>query len=109
MDRTKPGDIVFEAYQPYIYFPLLLRNPTRYGQIWDSDYTRPEHVAETIADLSAKRPRYILWNNDNNKTPEARSAGDHTAPLAEYLQQNYRPASDIIEIPEGRIQIWELK
>ncbi|MFT3746431.1 MAG: hypothetical protein QM785_19325 [Pyrinomonadaceae bacterium] len=109
MERTKPGDLVFEAYQPYIYFPLLLRNPGRYGQIWDSNYTRPEHVAETIADLAAKRPRYILWNNDYNKPPEARSAGDHTAPLAEYLQQNYRPASDVIEIPEGRIQIWELK
>lgn len=109
MERTKPGDIVFEAYQPYIYFPLLLRNPTKYGQIWNSDYTRPEHVAETIADLAAKRPRYILWNNNYNKPSEIRSEGDHTAPLAEYLQQNYRPASDIIEIPEGRIQIWELK
>lgn len=107
MERTKPGDIVFEAYQPYIYFPLLLRNPTKYGQIWDSDYTRPEHVAETIADLAAKRPRYILWNNDYNKRPEARSAGDHTAPLADYLQQNYRPASETSEIPEGHIQIWE--
>ncbi len=107
MQRTEPGDIIFEAYQPYIYFPLLLRNPTRYGQIWDSDYTRPEHVAETIADLAAKRPRYILWNNDFNKPQDSRPAGDHTAPLAEYLQQNYRGASDIIESSEGRIQIWE--
>ncbi len=107
LERTKPGDIVFEAYQPYIYFPLLLRNPTKYGQIWDSDYTRPEHVAETIADLEARRPRYILWNNDNNKPPELRSAGDHTAPLADFLQQHYRPVGDEIEIPDGRIQIWE--
>ena len=109
MERTKPGDMVFEAYQPYVYFPLLLRNPTKYSQIWDSDYTRPEHIAETIADLAAKRPRYILWNNDYNKPSDARQPGDHTAPLAEYLQQNYRPASDLIESPEGRIQIWELK
>ena len=109
IERTKPGVVVFETYQPYIYFPLLLRNPTKYGQIWDSDYTRPEHVADTIADLAAKRPRYILWNNDYNKPPETRSAGDHTAPLADYLQQNYRPASDVIDNTEGHIQIWELK
>lgn len=107
MERTKPGDYVFESYQPYIYFPLLLRNPTKYGQIWDSDYTRPEHVTETIADLEARRPQYILWNNDYNKPSAMRTAGDHTAPLADYLQQNYKPAGDIIENSEGHIQIWK--
>ncbi len=107
MERTVPGDLVFEAYQPFIYFPLLLRNPTKYAQIWDSDYTRPEHVGETLSDLEAKRPRYILWNNDNNKPDESRLASDHMAPLSRYLQQNYRPASEIIENSEGQIQIWE--
>lgn len=107
MERTKPGDLVFEAYQPYIYFPLLLRNPTRYGQIWDSEYTRPEHVAETIANIESKRPRFVLWNNDYNKPMEMRAIGDHTGPLADYLQQHYRPASDLIESQEGKIQIWE--
>ncbi len=105
--NTKPGDMLFEAYQPYIYFPLHLRNPTKYGQIWPSDYTRPEHVTECIADLKATRPQYILWNNDLSKPAELRADGDHTGPLAEYLKQNYRPASGVIEIPEGRIQIWE--
>jgi len=107
LQRTKPGDLLFETYQPYIYFPLHLRNPTKYSQIWDTDYTRPEQVAETVADLEAKRPRYILWNNVYNKPPELRSAGDHTAPLADYIQQHYRPASETIENTEGRIQIWE--
>lgn len=105
--NTKPGDIVFEAYQPYIYFPLHLRNPTKYGQIWPSDYTRPEHVAETISDLEAKRPRYILWNNDYNNPAEMRTADDHTGPLAEFLERNYTPIGGVIDIPEGRIQIWE--
>lgn len=105
LERTRPGDAVFEAYQPYIYFPLHLRNPSRYGQIWPSDYTRPEHVSETIEDLRASRPRFILWNNDYNSA--RRVAGDHIGPLAEFVQSGYRPVGAVIEIPEGRIQVWE--
>jgi len=107
LKRTSPGDYVFEAYQPYIYFPLRLRNPTKYGQIWDTDYTRPEHVTESIDALIANPPRYILWNNDYNKAQETRSPGDHIGPLSQYLQTHYKPANEAVEIPEGKIQIWE--
>lgn len=109
LSRTQPGDTVFEAYQPYIYFPLLLKNPTRYGQIWPSDYTRPEHVEETLRALSANPPRFILWNNDYNKPAGTRAAGDHIGPLSEFLQSRYLPVGEQISIPEGNIQIWERK
>lgn len=105
IERTQPGDLVFEAYQPYIYFPLHLRNPSRYGQIWPSEYTRPEHVSETVAALITAPPKYILWNNDYNKLP--REHGDHIGPLSDHLQQTYFPIGEVIAIPEGNIQVWE--
>lgn len=79
-----------------------------YGQIWDTDYTRPEHVSESIDGLKANPPRYILWNNDYNKPLESRAKGDHIGPLSDYLLQHYRPAGKMVTIPEGRIQVWEL-
>ncbi len=105
--NTKPGDMVYEAYQPYIYFPLLLRNPTKYGQIWDTDYTRPEHITETIEALMSNPPRYILWNNNYNKTPDTRGPGDHIGPLSDSLLQHYSPVGEVVDIPEGKIQVWE--
>ncbi len=107
LQNTKPGDHFFEVYEPFAYFPLGLKNPTRYGQIWPSEYTRPEHVAEAVRDLRSKRPRYILW--DNSYLSTTRVAGDHTRPLADLVAADYSPVGEVYDVGGKPVQIWELK
>ncbi len=107
--NTNPGDYFFEVYEPFVYFPLKLKNPTRFGQIWSSGYTRPEHVAEVIADLHREKPRFILFDNGYLPTAAPRAEGDHTGPLADFMLQNYTPIGDIYEIDSKPVQIWEIK
>lgn len=105
--NTRAGDAFFEVYEPFIYFPLQLKNPTRYGQIWPSDYTRPEHVADAVSDLAANPPEFILWDNGYNLPPESRKPGDHTGRLAEFVMANYAPIGDVYQINDREIQIWK--
>jgi len=107
--NTIPGDYFFEVYEPFVYFPLGLKNPTRFGQIWPSEYTRPEHVAEAVRDLGLKRPKYMLWDNGYFSTETPRTPGDNTGPLADFVKENYSPIGDVYNIDERRIQIWEIK
>ncbi|MBV9216256.1 MAG: hypothetical protein JO053_08775, partial [Acidobacteria bacterium] len=107
LKNSQPKDAVFEVYEPFVYFPLQLKNPTPYGQIWPSDYTRPEQVADAIAHLTATRPRYIIWDNLYSKPDEERAPGDHTGPLAKFVAENYHPANSEVDIGEAKIQIWE--
>ncbi len=109
LQNTKPGDYFFEVYEPFVYFPLGLKNPSRYGQIWPSEYTRPEQVAEVVHDLDAKRPRFILWDNSYFSTGVLRVNGDHTGPLAEFVAANYSPIGEVYDIGGKPVQIWELK
>ena len=107
--KTKPGDLIYEPIQPYVYFPLQLKNPTRYGQIWPTDYTRPEQVAEVVLDLEHKTPKYILWDNGYLISDIERPTSDHTGPLAELVQRDYSPVGDIYQMDGHPIQIWERK
>ncbi|MBX3288219.1 MAG: hypothetical protein KF855_02645 [Acidobacteria bacterium] len=108
-DRTQGGEFVYQAVQPYVYFPLGVRNPTRFSQIWQTDYTRPEQVAEAVADLEKKRPRYIVWDNNYNLSPETRKPDDHTGPMAEMVTQKYFPNGPVYEMDGRRIQLWKLR
>lgn len=101
------GDYFFEVYEPFVYFPLRLKNPTRFGQIWPSEYTQPAQVAEVVRDLSEKPPKYILW--DNGYLSTERLPGDNTGPLADFVKMRYSPIGDIYEIDGKAIQIWEIK
>ena len=107
--NTKPGDFFFEVYEPFVYFPLKLKNPTRFGQIWPSDYTRPEQISEVIGDLNVKKPKYILFDNAYFASGTPRAAGDHTGPLADFVQKSYSPIGDIYDLDGRPVQIWELK
>lgn len=109
LERTRPGDKVFEVYEPSVYFLLGLKNPTGYTQLYPSDYTRPEFVANALAQLRSDPPKFILWNNSYNKPDSERSSGDHLGPMAKWVQDEYRPASPIYNISEQPIQIWERK
>jgi hypothetical protein len=106
-DRTKRGDFVFQAVQPYIYFPFGLRNPTRYPQIWPTDYTRPEQIAEVLNDLKIRRPTFIVWNNNYFVPDELRQSGDHTAPLAEYVKEHYKPVGEVYMLEDHQLQLWQ--
>jgi hypothetical protein len=107
LERTRPGDKVFEVYEPAVYFLLGLKNPTGYTQLYPSDYTRPEFVANALAQLQMEPPKYILWNNSYNKPDSERDPGDHLGPMADWIQREYRPASPLYTIGGQPIQIWE--
>lgn len=107
--NTTPGEYFFEVYEPFVYFPLGLRNPTRFGQIWPSEYTRPEHVAEVVRHLGDMEPRLILWDNSYFVPNNERAAGDHTGPLADFVQANYEPIGEIYNIGGKPVQIWQKK
>ncbi len=106
--NTKPGNYFFEVYEPFVYFPLGLKNPTRFGQIWPNDYTRPEHVAEAVRSLDQRPPHYILWDNSYFAAEKPRASGDHTAPLTDFVRANYSPIGEVYETDGKPIQIWEI-
>ncbi|MBX3245524.1 MAG: hypothetical protein KF685_13810 [Acidobacteria bacterium] len=106
-ERTKPGDLVFEASNPYIYFPFALKNPSAYAQFYQTAYTRPEFVAEAVEDLKKKPTRFILWSNDYNLPDEQRVSGDHLGPLAEYVQTEYEPVGPVYMVDGKPIQVWQ--
>jgi hypothetical protein len=107
--RTHPGEAVYESVQPYIYFPLGLRNPTKMAQAWPYDYTRPEQVAGVIAELQGSRPQLIVWDNSNNKPDDQRAAGDHLGPLAEYVNANYAPSGPVYSREGHEFKVYQLK
>lgn len=106
-ERTEPGDKVFETSNPYIYFLFGLRNPSRYTQVFDTELSRPEFIEWAIEDLSKDPPRFILWNNSYIKPDKERLPGDHTGPLANFVTENYAPASPIYIVDGRPIQVWE--
>lgn len=89
-----PGDYYFDPIGTNLVFPLQIHNPTRFFQIWDTEITRPEMVAEAVADLRRNPPKYIVWYDQLSKPAEERAPGDHLAPLYEFLITNYEPFSE---------------
>jgi hypothetical protein len=108
-DHTSPGEYVYEVYEPYINFPLQLKNPTRIGQVFPNGYTSKEQIETVIEDLSKNRPRFIVWDNSYNKPADKRATSDHTGPLSDYVQQQYEPVDRIYMIADHPIQIWQEK
>lgn len=109
LERVSPGDYFFEVYEPFVYFPLRLKNPTRFGQIWPNAYTQPDQIAEVIRDLDAKRPKMILWDNAYLPSDSPKPWGDYTGPLADFVHQNYSPVGDIYNLDGRPVQVWEVK
>jgi 4-amino-4-deoxy-L-arabinose transferase-like glycosyltransferase len=61
-DSVHPGDyvLVYPYYATY-YFLADVRNPTRFGEFMYGPGARP-YIDEAIADLDAKRVKYVLWD-----------------------------------------------
>jgi hypothetical protein len=108
-DRTKPGDFVYEVYEPFVNFPLHLRNPTRISQVFPYGYTSREQINEVISDLEQNPPRFIVWDNSYFRSDTQRAADDNTGPLAQFVVDRYRPASPVYMIADHPVQVWETK
>jgi hypothetical protein len=106
-ERTTKGEFIYQVSQPYVYFPLGVRNPTAISQVWPTGYTRPEHVEMVIQGLKSKQPRFIVWNNNYNIPAGSREPGDFTAPLSDFVVANYTPVGGIYSLEHHRIQVWE--
>jgi hypothetical protein len=98
-DRTQPGDYFFG--DPLLCFDLRLRNPTRVAFVRPTDYTRPEEVRNVVEALEEHKVRFVGWYNGLDDPVEP--AGDHLAPLRQYLQHRYRVA----ETFSNGDRIWE--
>jgi hypothetical protein len=102
MQRTHPGDFLFEAGGPGVYIPLDLRNPV----FLDTAATmlNPEWAKRTVQQLDAKQVRYVLWTKRFNYPIDPRRPGtEHIAPLRSYLQANYQL---VHAFPDGE-EAWE--
>jgi len=100
-----PGDYYFDPIGTNLLFPMQLRNPTRYYQIWNTDYTRPEMVADAVSDLQKNPPKYIQWHAGLCMPAEERAPGDHLTQLCEFLIANYEPFGAPYD-EDGRTQLW---
>lgn len=105
--NTRPGDHFFELAEPFIYFPLQLRNPTRIPAVFMTELSRPEHIADVLNGLELHKPRYILWENQYIRPHGQRASGDHTGPLSDYVNANYQPVGEPYIVDGRETQIWE--
>ena len=99
--RTQPGEFLFEADFPDVYYLLGLRDPGRVPFVTPTGYTRPEQVQQTIEALEQKHVRLVVWGANLDIPYENRREGDHLNPLRKYLREHYR-ASMSFELE----QVW---
>ena len=107
IDNARPGDFVFEAYEPAVNFPLQLRNPTPVTYVWDNGFTPVWQVEATIRGLEEHKPEFVIWDGKWNKPPEQRAAGDHLAPLYDYLQRHYVLEREFTDYSNRKMQGWQ--
>jgi hypothetical protein len=112
---TKPGDYIFEANHPDVYFPFLLRNPTRMYFVRPTRFTRAAQVDDVVKSLESKKPEFILWNAAWSVPNEKRAKDDPLGPLFEYLNANYEKTKDFtspvadVMVANLSIQAWKRK
>jgi len=102
MKRTRPGDYLFEADFPDVYFLLGLRNPAKVPFLTRTDYTRPEQVQQASDALEKHQVKFVIWGVQLDLPYENRTEGDHLGPLRDYLRQHYRIVKTF-----STEQIWE--
>jgi hypothetical protein len=106
LERTHPGEFIFQADDTNLYFVSGLRNPTEVSYIMNSPFTRPEQVRNVLDSLERRRVRFVVWSTyldvPRRKNPECT-----LYPLQRYLHANYR----LVKIfPDEELeQIWERK
>lgn len=105
MQRTRPGDFFFQAMWPGAYIPLQLRNPVYLDAVRTNDETRPEFLAQSIAQLEEKRVGYVLWSQRLNQPDPAYPHTDHLGPLLDYLHARYQR----VQVFTDGDELWQRK
>jgi len=100
------GDAFFETY-PSTYFPLKLRNPSKYSQILPYEYTQPNHIDEVVDSLRSDPPKLIVWDNSLNVPSTTRRPDDHTGPLADFVKSGYSPVGSEFDVFGSPLQVWK--
>ncbi len=112
---TQPGDYIFEANHPDVYFPFLLRNPTRMYYVRPNRFTRPQQVGDVVRSLESKKPELILWNAQWSGGDDSRAKDDPLGPLYDYLIEHYEKTKDFtspvadVKVANLSIQAWKRK
>ena len=102
--RTSPSDFFFGGRNPYFYFPLGLRPPSRVAYVVPNDWTRPGNVRDLMGGLERYRARFILWQLMLDDVPQHTAGGENLVPLRTYLREHYHLA----KIFSGsHDQLWE--
>jgi hypothetical protein len=107
LERTQPGDMVYETYNAHVNFPLGLKNPTRMSILLNTGYSPPEHVAWAIEDLKRSRPKYIIWDGAWTDEVLSMSEGERLRPLYDLLLDNYRPVKYFTPYDGRKMEMWE--
>ena len=107
-EHTRPGDLVFEVYQPAVNFVLQTPNPTRVTFLLDTGATPDRQVSEAIDDLKKASPAYILWDGRWSKAASERTPADRLEPLYEHLRQYYVLEKSFTPYSHRDIQVWKL-
>lgn len=107
LKHTQPGDLVFEPFRTAVNFPLMVRNPTSFAMLRNSNYTSADQVKIIIRELDANPPKYILWDGNWSSAASERAPGDHLGPLYEFLTTKYQLRQTLMPLYEFDIQVWE--
>jgi hypothetical protein len=101
--HSHPGDYYFGDH--LVAFALGLHNVSRVPFLRPTDYTRPEEVADAIANLEKFQVKYVAWYSGLNTETEIHEhpEGDHLDPMWDYLHQHYRAVVTFA----NQDQIWE--
>ena len=92
-ERTHPSEYFLEGDWPSLYFLLGLRDPASVPFLSNTDYTRPEQVADVVESLERHRVRFVLWSlRLDLHDPRDPAGGDHLGPLRAYLRAHYHVA-----------------
>ena len=90
MERTKPGDFLFEAAWPGVYLPLQLRNPSYLETVLPFDGPPAEAVRRVPGELESHKVQIVLWSRSLDATPgQTPSSDDYLPQLRRYLHDCY--------------------
>ena len=104
VQRTKPGQFLFEAGGPAFYLPLQLRNPAYLDEVHTNHESSPEHVELAIQQLEAKKVQFVLWVSRLNDADDP-AAWQAITLLRNYLRERY----DCAQVFSNGDEIWKRK
>jgi len=105
--HTRPSQYFFNCYHAWFNFLFDLRDSSETFYLTNTDFTRPEQVANQIRRLDQHQVHYIVWCPERLDVhlPWNDPSGDHLDPLRAYLHAKYRLA----KIFSNGDYVWERK